>query len=43
MLLGLFFGHHLDTTSLHELGTVLAVLGLAVIWMSWRLPGRSEG
>lgn len=43
VLLGLFFGHHLDTTSLHELGTVLAVLGLAVIWMSWRLPGRSEG
>ncbi|MBX6353460.1 MAG: MFS transporter [Thermoflavifilum sp.] len=40
VLLGLFFGNHLDTPSLHALGTVLAVLGLLVIWMSWRLPGR---
>jgi MFS family permease len=43
VLLGLVFGNHLDTPSLHALGTVLAVLGLVVIWMSWRLPARGQG
>lgn len=42
VLLGLFFGHHLDTGSLNRLGAVLFILSLLVIGMSWSFPRRSS-
>jgi MFS family permease len=40
VLLGVLFGNHLSTREVHVLGIVLALLGLCVIWMSWRLPKK---
>lgn len=42
VLLGVLFGNHLSTNGVHLLGIVLAVLGLFVIWMSWRLPKKRQ-
>lgn len=41
VLLGLLFGAHLSTAELHLLGAILAIIGLLVILMSWRLPAES--
>ncbi|MFD1673266.1 MFS transporter [Alicyclobacillus fodiniaquatilis] len=41
VLLGLLFGNQLSTGQLHLLGIILALIGLCVITMSWRLPRRA--
>jgi len=41
VLLSIMFGNTLTTAELSHLGGLLAVLGLVIIWMSWRLPKSS--
>lgn len=41
VLLGIMFGNRLSTAEVAHLGAILAVLGLVIIWMSWRLPKAS--
>ncbi|GMA49795.1 putative MFS-type transporter YwoD [Alicyclobacillus contaminans] len=43
LLLGVLFGNHLNTAEVHSLGGVLTLLGLCVLWMSWRIPKKRLG
>ncbi|QQE81139.1 MFS transporter [Alicyclobacillus sp. SO9] len=41
VLLGLMFGNRLSTLELRHLGLILAIFGILVIGMSWRLPRKA--
>ncbi|MCL6517337.1 MFS transporter [Alicyclobacillus sp.] len=41
VLLGMLFSQHLSTADMHRLGVILALIGAAVIAMSFRIPRRA--